>query len=289
MSSELRATQLHAADRVKSVFLLPDADARASQPELLPYLCFEVRIDFNDVRTGFRENVSLSKALEIYSTGADLLWTDDMIRDVNLTQTVSSAPEGVRLGVLPEFVDSRYLSQMEIQFARYLLRSFETKVFRNFDLNLYSYSGESRADFRRRCKDLLEGPKRQDLDSLHEVFVRRLEQSRQKYLVPAHAEALDQVKSESQKKDALSRWSDRIGAIFYHGAPDFEMAAEVPGAGVPDLDDRLVALEVEARQAVRKLCDGYEEKVDAVDEYILHPNLKDIHFVRSCILWMPGV
>jgi hypothetical protein len=38
---------------------------------------------------------------------------------------------------------------------------------------------------------------------------------------------------------------------------------------------------------ISKLSDSFNEKASAVDEYILHPNLKDIHLVRSCILWMP--
>ena len=56
--------------------------------------------------------------------------------------------------------------------------------------------------------------------------------------------------------------------------------------GMRELDERLLSLELEAHQMIARLFDSYDEKACAVDEYILHPNLKDIHFVRSCILWM---
>ena len=56
--------------------------------------------------------------------------------------------------------------------------------------------------------------------------------------------------------------------------------------GMQELDERLLSLELEALQATSRLADSYDEKACAVDEYILHPNLKDIHFVKSCILWM---
>jgi hypothetical protein len=38
---------------------------------------------------------------------------------------------------------------------------------------------------------------------------------------------------------------------------------------------------------MKKLDDAYEEKARSLDEYNLHPNPKDIHFVRSGVLWMP--
>ena len=49
-----------------------------------------------------------------------------------------------------------------------------------------------------------------------------------------------------------------------------------------------MSLAVEAKEVIAELWDSYEEKARSVDEYILHPNLKDIHIVRSCILWIPA-
>ena len=61
----------------------------------------------------------------------------------------------------------------------------------------------------------------------------------------------------------------------------------LPGKN-PDLQERLASLESEAHQAVAEIWESYKEKARSVDEYILHPNLKDIHFVRCCILWIPA-
>jgi hypothetical protein len=257
--------------------------------ELKPYVHIEIRIDFNDIRTGFRETVSLSKALEIYSNAAELLWTDDMIRDVDCIDTSSSVPEGSRLGTLPDYVNSSFVSRMESQFSQYLLRSYEARIYRNFDLNLYSNSGESQADFTRRCLELYEEPRRNELDRLHEVFVRRLEQTRQKYMSSGGAEGLEQSKIEFQNKDAFSRCCERIAELFLHSELSSNPVPEVPLPiqQLPELEYRLASIELESQQAVTKLCSVYEEKARSLDEYILHPNLKDIHFVRSCILWMP--
>ena len=262
---------------------------RNRETELIPFFCVEARIDFNDVRTGFRETVSLSKALEIYSDNADLLWTDDMVREVDLTKTSSTVPVGARLGVLPDFVNPDFFTRMETQFTQYLLRSFEAKVFRNFDLNLYSFSGESRSDFCRRCLELFDGRKRQELDRLHEVFIRKLEQIRQKYLGVAESDGLEQARAESRNRDAFSRCAERIGELFYRAEIMMDLA--VPhhqySSGMQELEEKLISLELEARRTITRLAEFHDEKARAIDAYILHPNLKDVHFVRSCVLWIP--
>ena len=279
--------QAHSAEKVKQLYQIVE-NPTGPETILNPFFCVEARVDFNDVRTGFRHTVSLSKALEIYSDNADLLWTDDMIRDVDLVRTSASIPDGVRLGGLPDFVDADFLTRMEHQFVQYLLRSFETKIFRNFNLNLYSFSGESRDEFCKRCLELFDGPKRQELDRLHEVFSRKLEQIKYKYLGLTETGELEQAKSESRNKAVFMRCSERISEMFYQAELMVKPTAGPVrySPGTPDLDERLLSLESEAHQAVAHLVDSYDEKAYAVDEYILHPNLKDIHFVRSCILWL---
>jgi len=283
-----KGRQPNAAEKLKQLYQ-PVEVSRGHDTELTPFFCVEARVDFNDVRTGFRETVSLSKALEIYSSTADLLWTDDMIRDVDLVKTSSSAPSGIRLGILPDYVDANFLTRMENQFVQYLLRSFEAKIFRNFDLNLYSFPGESRSDFCRRCLELFDGPKRQELSKLHEVFNRKLEQAKQKYLGVAEPGELEQGKSGSLNRDAFSRCSERISELFYAAELIMKPASGPPqySCGIRELEEKLFSLEVEAHQAIGDISASYDQKARAIDEYILHPNPKDIHFVRSCILWMP--
>jgi hypothetical protein len=275
-------------DRIKQLYQRLE-DSRCSAAEWIPLFCVEARIDFNDVRTGFRETVSLSKALEIYSDNAEMLWTDDMIRDVDLVKAIASAPEGIRLSALPDFVNANFLTRMENQFVQYLLRSFETKIFRNFDLNIYSLSGESRLDFCKRCLDLFTGMKRRELDQQHEVFNRKLEQVKQKYIGVTDSGELEKARSESRNRDVFSRCSEQMAELFNSAELRLKPLPSPPpiSSSMQELEERLLALEWEAHQAITRLADSFEERACAIDEYILHPNLKDIHFVRSCIFWMP--
>jgi hypothetical protein len=275
--------QSHASrilDKVKHLFL---ANPIRSGLEYSPFFYAEARIDFNDVRTGLRETFSLSKALEIYSNDAQLLWADDMIHDVDPKQLNSSAPEFAQLRNLPDFVDVDFIKRMETQFIQYLLRSFETRVYRNFALNIYSFSNESLGEFTSRCTELLESSRRHDLDSLHEVCTRKLEQLKQKYLRG------DESAQSPQNHHLFSRASERIAGLFMFAEMGGDSVLEPLGksGALGELHERLLTLESETRKTIAKLRDSYGEKALAIDEYILHANLKDIHFVRSGILWMP--
>jgi hypothetical protein len=285
LSSETQSP--HRTDRVKSLYLAAE-DPANRELEYFPYFYAEARIDFNDVRTGLRETISLSKAMEIYSSSADLLWAKDMIRDVDPVKMVSSAPDGARFSSLPDFVDASFISRMENQFTQYLLRSFVTGIYRNSALNIYSFSGESKAEFTARCIESFDGPLRKELDMLHDIFRRRLEQLKEKYLASRESNGLEQARIESQHRDIFSRYSDCIAELFLCSRLGARHSIEPSRSPVVhELEERLLALGFEAHTAIRKLDAAYEEKARALDEYILHPNLKDIHFVRSCILWMP--
>lgn len=277
------------SERIKHLFLEADG-IQKPQTEYSPYYYAEVRIDFNDVRTGYRSTVSLNKAIELRFITPDLLWVEDMIREIDPLKAKPSAPDNAILQSLPEFVNMSFMAQTETQFIHYLLRSYKLKIFRNFDLGIYSDPGESQADFVARCSDLLDEPKRRELDALHDVVDRKLEQIKQKYMKTNVPDSLEVAKAESQDKNLFFGYSDRISGLFMNpgiGAEAPKKMLHVPGNN-PDLEDRLECLEVEVEQAIAGIRDSYARKTQSIDEYILHPNLKDIHFVRCCILWIPA-
>lgn len=276
------------ASSVKCLFY-EIGDAQGKAIRYAPLFYVEARVDFNDVRTGYRSMVSLNKALEIHPIGLDFSLSADMVRDVDPCKLSPSIPDFTPPGKLPDFVDVEFASQLETLFIRYLLNSFSAKLYRNFALDLYSSAGESLADFTSRCMDLLGGARRRDLDALHEVFNRRLGQIEQKYLNSHHRESFEGVKTTSHGKAVFSGYLERIADLFLQSKPvsNHEMDGSRRPRSSLEMEEQLLSLESEAQHAIAKLWDIYLEKARSIDEYIIHPNLKDIHLVRSCILWMP--
>jgi hypothetical protein len=265
-------------------------DAQGAGVEYVPFFHVEARIDFNDIRTGFSSMISLSKAIELHSFSADLPLVEDMVRDIDLQNTSSSMPDSARLSRLPDFVNDGFMSQMETQFVRYLLNHFKSRVYRNFELDIYSNAGELRSSFTDRCMELLDGARRRDSDNLYEVFNRKLGQIEQKYLNERSPDDFEVARTASRHRDIFSDYLEKIAGLFLQSKPissPNEDGAQKPRSSL-ELEERLMSLSAEAKEVIAALWDSYREKARSVDEYILHPTLKDIHIVRSCILWIPA-
>jgi hypothetical protein len=283
--SELQDAQWR--EKVKSLYLSAEA-FKTDSIDYFPYFYAETRIDFNDIRTGYKETRSLSKALEIYAPRADMFWVGDMIRDVDPGKIQSAPPANAKLAAWPEYVDDGFISLMEMQYMQYLIRSFEARLFKNSALNIYSSAGESREEFILRCAELLRSQMREALDKACDVFKRRLEQLKEKYLSSDEFFGTDNTQLESRNRDAFSQYSEQIAALFLKGdsLSRPEISILPPQKGL-ELEECLMEVEKESHRAIKEIMEDNAYKAQSLDEYILHPNLKDIHFVRSCILWMP--
>jgi hypothetical protein len=279
---------------IKHFYLLDARPPPEVEPEYAPRLYFEAKIDISDVRSGIRDTCSVNLSVEIWPMDADVLWTRDMLLPVDSSFVEPGFPETQRLRKLPEFVDESYLSRVETLFLSYLIRYFEIKVYRNSALKIYSNPLESLEDFKKRCIDMLSEAFRGELYDLQHVFVRKLEQVREKYQRASQGfdPGLDfeAVKVASHWKSRMHQTSERITDLFLGTELNLKDVSDFPSSRVAatDLDQRLLALEIEAEQETQRLMHSYQNLVQTIDDYTIHPNLKDIHLVRTCILWMPA-
>jgi len=275
-------------ENAKNRFWSPESHPEQAL-EYIPHLYLEAKIDFSDVRTGFRESYSVNRAVEIPSSEMDPFWDDEAVQDINPDKLRADVPEKVHFSSLPEYVDKQFMSRMETKFIQYLLRAFTVRIYRNFYLDEYSFSGESRNDFIIRCLDLNKGPMHREFDTLLGVFKRKLERIQQKYLEAESSEELEELKTDSRNRELFNRISERISALFLHTEFSIQRVTRPSDtiARMYELDEKLQSLHFEAQEAVSKILDAYEEKAKSVDEYILHPTVKNIHFVSSYVLWIP--
>ncbi len=258
--------------------------------EYVPRLYFEAKIDYSDVRSGFHWTCGVSNEMDLTPFEGDLVWTSDMVHSVNPECVQAAPPEGLCLGALPGYVDEDFLSQAETKYLSYLLRHSEARVYRNFSLNNYSNPGETLDDFSARCLDALNDQFRSDLDDLREVINRRLERVEEKFLGREPPRNFEVVRHTIQARVKLHAATERIAELFL--GTELTMAGEVPppeppDPTLPDLDDILKSLEVDVNREIQRLQSVYRDKVKNIDEYIIRPNLKDLHLVRTCILWRP--
>ncbi len=290
MCSVANTFMLKTPGNVKSLFWI-SKNPGERKGKYVPHLYLESKIDLNDVRTGFSESYNINRAVAIPSDMAEPYWDDDSVQEIDPKNLGTAVPQEGSFRDLPDYVDGQFIAWIETQFIQYLLRAFTIKVYRNYNLDMYSFSRESLNDFIIRCVDLYKGPIYREFDSVHEIFKRQLERLQQKYLSAAGTLEFEAFKTDSYHKELFHRISERVSGLFLrtefsiqHFDPPSESASRIH-----ELEERLWDLHRQARDAVTKILDSYEEKIKSIDEYILHPAMKDIHFVSSCFLWMPGV
>ena len=276
------------AQTPKHCFLV--AEPLDADTEYVPRFCFEAKIDFADVRSGLRETCGVCSAVDLTPLDEEILWTEDMVWSIDPARIQSDPPPQGRVSALPEFIDVHAVAQAETHFVRYLLRYFKLRIYRNFALNVYSNSTEKLPDFTARCRDLLGESFRHDLDALHDVFDRNHEQIKGKYLGTTEWEGSDSSSPSSQLKSILHRSSERIAQMFLRAELDLGPPLPAPSCGCStglEMEERLCSLEADAYRAIGRLLATWQDKAYNIDEYVVHPSLKDVHLSRTRILWMP--
>ena len=266
------------------------AGSDAAVRGFIPFYYLEAKIDLADVRSGLRESLSVTRALEIIQFEGDALWTEDMVRTIDPASVESGLPASAGLRPLPSYVDATRLQWIETQCLRYLLRHFEVRIYRNPYLRLYSLPGESKDDFTLRCLEMLARPFRSELDRIRELCDRKLERVKLKYLKTESAGGFSEERVSAEARNRIHEMAERFEELFVTA----ELTAE-PAGGAPmfsgtvdgTLEQRLASIEGEAREAIRRLAGEYTEMAGNLDEYLVRPSLKDIRLGRASILWMP--
>lgn len=273
---------------IRHFHLKPEQDTPVQR--FVPFFYLEAKIDLADVRSGLRESLSASRALEIIRFEGDALWTEDMVRVIDPVSVASGLPAAAMLAPLPDHVDPAHLQEVEVQFLRYLLRHFEVRIFRNPYLRLYSLPGESRGDFAVRCLEMLARPFRAELDTIRELCDRKLERVKLKFLKPDTGLGFAEERTSAEARNRIHEMAERVEQLFVSaeltagpsgGDPKFSWTAD------STLEQRLALIEGEAREAIRRLAIEYMEMAGNLDEYLVRPSLKDIRLGKASILWMP--
>lgn len=269
-------------------FRSPEGAGNAA--DYYPHYFFEAKVDIDDIRSGYHETRSVSRALEVRPCHADEFWTADMLASVDPAAVQPDAPDGVALHPVPSYVTDEMLDQAEKLFVLYLIRHEKALFYRNYALKIYSAAGESAWDFGNRCLEILSERFHDDLNDLREVINRRLELLRERFFAQIRMDEIDASHWALRQRDCLSAVTERIDAMFLEA--DLFSTTRIPevacsGETLTDLEEKLIALQREALRGVEGLIASYREKACHIDEYVVHPGLKDVHMVRTGMLWMP--
>ena len=277
-------------ENIESLFL-PYKGPRESGIEYFPCVYIEANVAFNDIRTGYRGAVKLARALKIYDSHATPGWSEEIIQDSNVDRIRENIPRSAQLRPLPEFVDAEFINSVRNRYIDQLTRKWKKVLYHNSELNIYSGADESREEFITRCREQFLGMMREELDRLRVIFNRMQEQLKEKYLGVGEAELSESAPftMEANDRDIYSRYTERVALLFLNASSSPAETGVVAERmdKKSELEERLIALTAGTLNKITLLRENYEKKAELVDEYVLRPNMKNIHCERSCIIWAP--
>ncbi len=245
----------------------------------LPSLLFQVKIDFQDVRTGCRISDDGYFRAE-WLPDAEMDWARDMVVRCGAVEFREiDPPRGLDW---PDGAEERMLG--------YLARHYRVRVWRNPEVGIYSLPAEEKAEFVQRCRDALLPERSARMKKLREIFHHRyfeLEQ-RLKEETLAGDEGTDFKQSRlarleslfSEAKEGLSRW------FVYDGNQligEDELTWELRGQ--PEFQERIDALMADFATGFNRICSEFEEKASRIDEYEIPINRGAIDILSTGILW----
>ena len=245
-----------------------------------PYFLFRVRLDLEDVRSGYRGSDNKVVVGE-WLDDPLLQWTTDMVSLVKGSRLREVEPP--RPLSLPEFAEEKVVS--------YLYRFGHFPIWQNRPLELFSLPGESKDEFRQRCQKSVMNERDRRLWKFRDVFLHRFLRLERKLLSHAVEEA--ELLDESD-----SRFISRVSDLFSRIREDFSrclMREDLEPMRPDDLawqakigvefQERLDRLKLEFLERLNEATADCRALADEIDPYYVPVSPSNIHVTECAICW----
>ena len=245
-----------------------------------PALLFEVKIDLQDVRSGYRGSESGLFKGDWLTDQRYLVWTKDMVSRLN--------PE--QLQVITPPLELEWPEGGDETIITYLLRHYRPRIWKNYHLRVYSGPTESREDFIERCRETLNQQRSIEMKKLREVFMHRFFELEQRLVrFVSEEDTNEELKMERQAaitalfceaREELSRCFVRDDYQLL-GKDDLVWSL----ASNPECQDRLDNLRMDLISLFNEVSSRYEESAIRVEAYEVTARRPGIEIVSRSFLW----
>ncbi len=246
----------------------------------VPSLLFEIKIDLQDMRSGYRYSDWGLYLQAPWIDDHDLEWTADMVKWLDRTDLVETPVDTVL--AWPQLADQKVV--------RYLTRYYQPRAWRNLCLNLFSHSGESEADFIARCRDECRERRERELRRIRELFYHRFVDLERRLI--ARAEQDEPTESWRARRtiriqDAFSELREQMSRLLLNAnrpISEFPPISRAEGIGV-DGKARFDALCLEFLNRYNEVLTDYEAQAKQIEPYLVPLAYSQIEIVSRSVLW----
>jgi hypothetical protein len=244
-----------------------------------PSLLFEVRLEIYDVRSGY-SGVDSGLYEGPWLASGEFDWTVDMVQPVAV-DTIEEVTPPKEMN-WPEDGDDRII--------RHFVRFFRIPIWRNSELAIYSYPGQTRKGFQARCAALLLAERRKAVESVRDVFLRRFLELEARAFTYVDEHPWDPVPTERRNSEIRCLFSEireSFSNCFLRESLDPISENDLSWTGEIDVEtsDRLESLRAELVNQFNDINGLYREKSTRVESYEVPVNHSQIEVVSKGILW----
>lgn len=246
----------------------------------VPSLLFEIKIDLQDMRSGYRYSDWGLFVEGPWIDDLDLEWTADMVHWPDPGDLIETP--GKASMTWPELADQKVV--------RYLTRYYQPRAWKNVSLNLFSNSAETQADFIARCREECCDLREKGLRRVRELFYHRFVELERRLVLKAEQEEPTETWRARRIiliQDAFNDLREHMSRLLLdlnRPIATFPVTPSAEGIGV-DGKARFDALWQEFLNKYNEVLIDYETQANQVEPYLVPLSYSQIEIVSRSVLW----
>ena len=250
---------------------------KGSSEARTPSLFFEVKLEMQDVRTGYRGS-DQGSFRGTWLEDEELHWTKDMV-------------EWVQLEKLEEFPAPRPISwqdSFDEKIVHYVMQQYRPQIWKNPEIGLYSGPKESHIEFVERCREELTGERTAEWKQLTDVLHHRSLELEQRLVASVNEleDAELRVRRMSLIKTLFWNLREDWNRLFAPDGQPVSLTEEIVRVPVdPDLQEEVQSFRQDLVSRYNQIQEKYEESVASVEPYEVNLSRSQIEISGRGVLW----
>ncbi len=244
------------------------------------WLLFELKIDLQDVRSGYRQSDWGLCLAAPWLEDRELDWTVDMVRRFDPGDLEEVNPR--QQFPWPDVADQKMIS--------YMVKYYRPQSWRNAALGLFSHPRETRDEFLARCRDSLREERERELRRLREVFYHRFVEMEHRFAAGIEHQQFDE-QWKGRRLAEIQHLFNRVGEELSRRFLDLSQPTEPPApltdiVGIdPDSLQKLQVLRKELVDNCNQVLSDFERQASEIEPYEVPLSYPQVEIVSRAILW----
>ena len=241
-----------------------------------PSVFFEVKLELQDVRTGYR--VSDQGCFRgIWLEEAELNWTKDMVELVHPEDLEECSPP--RPLSWPDSLDEKII--------HYVMRQYRPRIWKNLEIRLYSGPKESRGEFIERCREHLSAEHAAEWKQVTDVLHHRSLELEKRLLETVSQEDVEvRVRRMSLIQTLFWNLREDWNRFFVPDGLPLSLTEEIVKVPVdPDLQEEVQSFWRGLVSRYNDIQEKYEHDAVSIEPHEVHVSRSQVEISSRGVLW----